>query len=158
MKRGRLKIVMIASPLIVAFSLLASGPRAEPAEGACSNKTLRGDYGFHIEGLISLGNQSGTLRGVALTHFDGAGHLSQVDHVVINGTPPPQQWNPGSGPYSVNSDCTGTATINFTDGRPSVKLSLVVVREGAELFTVVDNATPGAGVFGTSTGIKRDEP
>jgi hypothetical protein len=85
-----------------------------------------------------------------MTHFDGEGILRQVDHVVVNGVPPAIEWSTGSGPYTVNPDCTGTAQINFTDGRPPVNLHLVVVRQGAEIHTVVDvNAA-------TSIGIKRD--
>jgi hypothetical protein len=65
------------------------------------------------------------------------------------------EWNPGSGTYTINRDCTGTATINFPDARSSVQLSLVVAREGREIHTVVDN--PGIGEFyGTSIGTKRD--
>jgi hypothetical protein len=149
--------ISIVSPLLIFCGVLLSGSSAsaQSADKTCSNRTLNGHYGFAIEGVASLGPQIGVLRGVAMTYFDGEGHLSQVDHVVVNGAPPPMEWNPGSGTYTINRDCTGTATINFPDGRSSVQLSLVVAREGREIHTVVDN--PGIGEFyGTSIGIKRD--
>ena len=157
MKKQSLRISMIVSPFLILFCVLLSDSSAwaQSTDKTCSNRTLSGHYGFAIEGVASLGAQIGVLRGVAMTHFDGEGHLSQVDHVVVNGAPPPMEWNPGSGIYSINPDCTGTATINFPDGRSSVQLSLVVAREGREIHTVVDN--PGIGEFyGTSIGIKRD--
>ncbi len=165
MKRESLRIPMIASVLIIVLGVLGvlvSAPRSkahstpitddERADGPCSNQTLRGHYGFAIEGqFLPGGFIVGPLRGVAMTDFDGEGNLSQVDHTVVNGTPPPIQWTPGSGTYTVNPDCTGTAQINI-DGRPPVLLSLVVVRHGREIHTVVDN--PFRAV--TSVGIKRD--
>ena len=157
MKKQSFRISLIVSPLVLFCGVLFSNcpAWAQSEDKTCSNKTLSGDYGFVIEGVASLGSQIGVLRGVAMTHFDGEGHLSQVDHVVVNGTPPPMEWNPGSGTYAINPDCTGTATINFNDGRPSVQLSLVVVRKGAEIHTVVNN--PGTrGFYGITFGIKRD--
>ena len=164
MKKQSLRIPMIASVLTIflgALGVLVSGPRSraqstpvtEDEAGPCSNQTLRGDYGFAIEGqLLPGGFIVGPIRGVAMTHFDGEGNLSQLDHTVVNGTPPPIQWTPGSGTYTVNPDCTGTAEINVQNGRPPVLLSLVVVRHGREIRTVVDN--PFRAV--TSIGIKRD--
>ena len=83
-------------------------------------------------------------------HFDGKGNYSQVDHVVVDGTLPPQEWMSGSGPYAVNPNCTGTLTINVP-GSPfsPVKLHFVVVRQGKEIRTVVDS-----GSASTSIGIK----
>ena len=62
----------------------------------------------------------------------------------------------GSGTYAINADCTGTATLNFSDGRPSVLLSLIVVRQGTEVHTVVDNPGAGSGVHRYKRGHRRD--
>jgi hypothetical protein len=149
------RILMLATPLMIVCGLLASGvsARADSHDGPCSNRTLRGDYGFAIEGLLlPAPGVTIPVRGVAMTHFDGKGNLTQVDHVVVDGMPPAADWTFGSGPYAVNSDCTGTATINVP-GNPfsPVKLHLVVVKEGKEIHTVVD-----AGAAVTSVGIRRD--
>jgi hypothetical protein len=53
---------------------------------------------------------------VNLTHFDGGGNLTSVDHVILNGTVPPVAWRAGVGTYSVNPDCTGQATFTYPDG------------------------------------------
>jgi hypothetical protein len=158
MKNRGFRIAVIASLLMLVFSPLIPGPRAEPAEGACSNRTVRGDYGLTIE--AQAGPQF-ALRGVGMAQFDGAGHFTQVQHVVVNGTPPAQQWSSGgTGTYSVNPDCTATAVFNFADGSPPGRDSFVVVRQGAELHLVVDNApgAPSPGLYVIVTAIRRDEP
>jgi hypothetical protein len=143
-------------PILIICGLLASGAcaMAQSEDGRCSNRTLFGDYGFSIEGVGGLppGASINAIRGVAMGHFDGKGNYSQVDHVVVSGTPPPAEWTFGSGPYTVNPNCTGTLVINIP-GSPfsPVKLHFVVVKQGKEIRTVVDS-----GGASTSIGIKVD--
>src|SRR5690349_12385406 len=118
MKKRNFGISMFAAPIMMVCSLLASDTpaRAQSADTTvCSNKMLQGHYGFSIDGVILAGPLTLPLRGVAMTHFDGKGNLSQVDQVVTNGVPPVTDWRPGSGPYNVNPDCTGTMQLNFSD-------------------------------------------
>jgi hypothetical protein len=130
--------------------VLLSGPlaRAQSGEdGDCSLRTLRGSYGFSIDGQILAGPRMGLLRGVAMTEFDGRGNLRQVDFTTINGVPTGNDWRPATGSYRVNADCTGTAEIIQGDGSPTLKLRLVVVRNGKEVRTVVEgNATGSIGI------------
>ena len=114
----------------------------------CSNDTLKGDYGFSIEGTILAGTPNAFLvRGVAMTHFDGHGNLSQVDFTTRNGVPLTPDWRPAAGTYGINPDCTGTAQIIQGDGTPTVNLRLVVVDRGREVRTiVVGNATGSVGI------------
>jgi hypothetical protein len=152
------KISMAVTPMMIICGLLALGasamvqsdelPASEASAGAqsghrhCSNRTLFGDYGFAVEGLSGPPGESIPLRGLVMSHFDGKGTETQVDHFVVNGTPPPMEWEPGSGPYTVNPDCTGTLVINIP-GSPfsPVNLHFVVVRQGKEIF-FVDDARP----------------
>jgi hypothetical protein len=138
----------------VAFGTLAGAqsdnklgePPAAPA--GCSNRTLRGNYGFSIEGTILAGTPNAfSVRGVAMTHFDGDGNLSQVDFTTRNGVPLTPDWRPAVGTYDINPDCTGTALIVQSDGTPSVNLRLVVVARGREVrTTVVGNSTSSVGI------------
>jgi hypothetical protein len=114
----------------------------------CSNRSLRGDYGFGVDGQIfPPGAPPLVLRAVAMTHFDGRGGLSQVDHATINGVPRWTGWRPAVGNYKVNPDCTGTAEIVPSDGSPTLRLHLVVFDRGRQVRTVVDgNATGSLGV------------
>lgn len=119
-------------------------------EGRCSNRTLRGDYGFDIGGQILVGppNRLGLLRGVAMTRFDGHGNLTQVDFATFNGVPGWADWRDATGTYELNPDCTGTAEIVASDGSPALQLRLVVVDRGREIRTIVVGNPTG------STGIK----
>jgi hypothetical protein len=122
---------------------------AESTDGPCSNRTLRGDYGFTVQGQILTGPRAGPIRGVALTHFDGQGNMSQVDHVLVNGLPPAIEWSPANGTYTVNPDCTGKAQFTFTDGRSPTNLNFVVVKQGKEIYTVVADADRATISIGT---------
>jgi hypothetical protein len=145
--RGKLisRILMTVTSIMIV--LLASGvsATAESQKGQCSNQTLLGDYGFALEGVI-LGPDL-PLRGVVMQHYDGKGNLTQVDHVVVNGMPPRDEWTPGSGTYTVNPDCTGMAVINVPgDPNSPINLHFVVVRDGKEIRQVVDaNAVTAVG-------------
>ena len=82
-----------------------------------------------------------------MTEFDGRGNLQQVDFATINGIPIGADWRPVTGSYKVNADCTGTAELIPGDGSPTLKLRLVVVRNGKEVRTVVEgNATGSVGI------------
>ena len=123
----------------------------------CANKTLSGDYAFTVAGQIL--NADGTIttrNGVAMTHFDGSGHLTQVDYTI---SLTPGQNPPGgvdtspafrlgeTGSYTVNPDCTGTAEIDFP-APPGVrtgaviKLVFVLSERGDAIHTVVSSLTP----------------
>jgi hypothetical protein len=156
----RVTTVMVA--WTIACGLLGPGAPA-PAEAGdrhCSNRTLRGDYGFTIEGWILPDPTVPVhfpLRGVAMTRFDGRGSLAQVDHAILNGARlnPTEEWSPGSGTYEVNPDCTGSGRINFSDGS-FVELRFVVVKAGKEINTVVTTPFAGPARTVTSRGIKVD--
>jgi hypothetical protein len=104
----------------------------------CSNRTLSGDYGMQIEGIIlGLGLQ---LRTVSMAHYDGAGNFTGVDHVVLNGMPPDEEWRPSSATYTVNPNCTGILTFDTAPGKPPLVVHFVVVKHGTEIHGVVDGA------------------
>jgi len=137
---------MIVCGLMVAgTSAMAQSAISQFREGHCSNRTLSGDYGFALTGeILGPGLQ---FRGVVMQHYDGKGNLTQVDHIVTGGFPPAEEWTPGSGTYTVNSNCTGSAVINIP-GNPlsPVLLHFVVVKHGREIHQVVDaNAVTAVG-------------
>jgi hypothetical protein len=115
-------------------ALAQSDTGASTHHKACSNRTLFGDYGTKIEG--TMGGTNATLRTLVLAHFDGEGHISSVDHVVHDGVPPPpeEEWRPGTGVYTVNPDCTGSAKLDF----PPLGYHFIIVNNGREILEVVD--------------------
>jgi hypothetical protein len=153
------KTLLAVTGLLMVFGGIALGPRLGAQSGdkfgdspaswfSCSERTLRGNYGFSIDGTILAGTPNAfLLRGVAMTHFDGHGNLSQVDFTTRNGAPIGADWRPAVGTYVINADCTGAAQIIPGDGSPTLNLRLVVVDRGREVRTiVVGNATGSVGI------------
>ena len=129
---------------LLAFSVaaVAQSKSETTSGGRCSNRTLSGDYGFALDGTF-LPNTP--FRGVVMQHYDGKGNITQVDHIVVYGTPPPQEWTPGTGTYTVNPDCTGAATLTTPAG--TIYLHFVVVNSGKQINQVVDsNAVTAVGI------------
>jgi hypothetical protein len=126
----------------------------------CSDSWLKGKYGQQISGVFLPGpgvvlNQNG----VAMTDFDGKGKFTQHDFIVVNGQPVGTEFEAETGTYKVNSDCTGTATINYTKGSEIV-LQLVVVDRGREFRTVVSYLTLGGNAVPanvSSDGVRVDD-
>jgi hypothetical protein len=143
------KRLLIATPTMIVCVVLALGSSAfaqsavsESNGGNCSNRTLNGSYGFLLDGTNF---PSGVpFRGVAMQTYDGKGGITQVDHVVFAGFPPPMEWTPGTGEYTVNSNCTGAAVLHTVTG--DVQLHFVVVNSGKQINQVVDaNAVTAVG-------------
>jgi len=142
-----MNLAAVAVALMTVFPLGAqAAPDAPAAE--CSSHTLHGDYGFVIEGTLIAGPAAVRLRGVAMTHFDGKGGLTQVDYATFDGVPAWPDWRPATGTYEVNADCTGRAEIVPVSG-PPILLRLVVSDSGRRVDTVV-----AAGPSTSSTGTR----
>ena len=137
---------------------------------SCTNATIIGDYAFIITGQVlnppapaPPSPSAGPVTGVAMTHFDGEsnaegeGSLTQVDHVVHNGTTPPpppaDQWRPGNGPYKVNPDCTGWMTITSEGAPAPLTLYFVIGDNGNTIHTAVSN--PNINITSSATRVRQ---
>ena len=131
------------------------GPSQKGSAGGCSNATLNGSFAFDVDGAFVDAPVPLPLKGVAMTQFDGRGNLTQVDHIVFNGTPPPENWTPATGWYHLNADCTGEMEIDIP-GSPfsPVILRLSVGANGTHINTVVSKA--GYVVSSTGTKVNQD--
>lgn len=133
-------------PLVLGGTLLIPSAQAEDqsANGPCSNRTLKGGYGFKVDGQLLNGPVTGVLRALALTTFDGQGNLTQIDFSTINGVSRSTEWRSLTGVYSINPNCTGSAEIRPDDGSPALKLRLVIVKRGKEIHTIVEGNPTGS--------------
>ena len=157
------RISMVAIPIMIVCGLLvaassprvaASSPKADDEDKTCRDRTLHGDYGSSVEGVI-LPAPGVTLpiRGVVMSHYDGQGNFSQVDHIIVNGVPPAIEWTPGTGTYHINADCTGTAHIVTSTGM-FINLEIVVVQQGKQIHAVVTAPFDGPGRDVTSAATR----
>ena len=152
--KGLIWKAMVAGLILAGF--LGAGARAQSSDNdGCSNATLKGDYAFTVSGTIWVKDSEGNLEevqrgGVAMTHFDGTGGLSQVDYVVAGynnlPTPPTAPSDPvtgfhidETGTYMVYSDCTGTFTINSPGSIITVRF--VLSDHGRAIHTIVTSLT-----------------
>ena len=148
------KMSMVAAPIVIACAILVAGSLAraqandiQSTDGRrpdrdCSNLTLRGDYGSASEGvLLNIPGlpPEAQFRSLTLTHFNGKGKLTWVEHTVINGMPLQGGWTAATGTYSVNPNCTGTAVVNTPNSHVPLNLAFVVVRQGTEVRAVLDS-------------------
>jgi hypothetical protein len=147
-------IVAAGGLLVGAFHSETASAQNRTMSQICSNATLRGDYAFRISGEVFV-QGSNTIAvyndGVAMTTFDGIGGLTQVDWIMRNGVPDPPP-GPGfhgneTGTYTVDSDCTGNAEIDFpippggTSGAV-ITLKFVVGDHGRVIHTIVTSLRP----------------
>ena len=146
----------VAALLLLAIAALGSAS-AQSDTPACNNRLIAGNYGVTIQGTKLAGpGPTGPQVGVAAVQYDGKGNFTQIDTVTINGEVVADfTHTPATGTYTVNSNCTGTFTINFTDGRPTVTTNFVVVDSGNEIDTVVTSAGGNQGVLATTSVAKR---
>jgi hypothetical protein len=159
-----MKALLWKGMLTAAITLwaLTGSARAQDHDG-CTNATLNGDYGSTISGQIFIPNGPTIQReGIAMTHFDGTGHLSQVDFVLSspNAGPPPGVsptdpvtgfHNEETGSYTVNADCTGHFEMDFpllttpsgTTGKGAIiQVKFVLSNHGRSIHTIVTSLTP----------------
>jgi hypothetical protein len=148
-----MKTLFCKQTVVAAVACLTLVAASTAHAAACSNASLKGKYGQTISGEILPG--PGVVlpqNGVAMTNFDGNGKFTQVDFVVINGTNQSSKFQTGeTGTYKINSDCTGTATINYPDGS-WIDLELVVVNQGREFRTVVSALNMGGNAVPANIG------
>jgi len=128
----KLRLAKLCLPALTATILLVTSALAQESLPICSNWLIAGNYGFAIRGQKLAGpGLLGPQVGVSMAHFDGEGGFTQTDTVTINGVVVADFTHPpATGAYTVNSDCTGTFTITFADGRPPVATAFVVVDDG----------------------------
>lgn len=142
--------LLISSLLVPICGLAQSGDN-----DGCSDATLHGDYAFRITGQVLPPGAAPVQReGVAMTHFDGQGNLTQVDFVMSNGVPtggladPLTGFHTGeTGSYKVYPDCTGTAEIHFpappnASSGATINLMFVLSNRGRKIHTIVSKLIP----------------
>jgi hypothetical protein len=105
-----------------------------PGSQTCSTHTLNGSYGIRFEGS-KLG--LGLYVSVSRVTFDGQGQFTVSEIGRSNGSLVERTF---TGPYVVNSDCTGYLdySSNLTNPPHQAHGNFVIVNQGQE-FYIIDN-------------------
>jgi hypothetical protein len=105
----------------------------------CSNATIQGSYAALQTGFDLKGNPR---AGVGVVTFDGKGAWTLKQTEVYLGGPVLHINNP-KGTYSVNTDCTASASLAGTPFG-DVNWALAIVRSGEEIFEIRTTPPRGA--------------
>ena len=99
---------------LVGVVAIGTGYAKDETEAAkCSEATLDGTYLFAADGVAIKGDEQRPFANTGYEVFDGQGKVKQVLTLNINGKKVIRN-DRISGTYSVEADCTGTAT--YADG------------------------------------------
>ena len=104
----KLNLARTTLGLILFASLVAVAPTAQAR--SCSLRGVSGRYGYTTAGAIPT---LGPVAAVGQVTLDASGNLTGAQTASFNGAIVPETI---SGTYTVNSDCTGTATVNVYHG------------------------------------------
>jgi hypothetical protein len=150
MQRTHRSPLAIAIVTTTALALVMVGHRnvAQANDEGCNASTVKGAYGFAIGGFVSTtfsGNPQQVGEFVPLAaagtfSFDGQGTSSRAFTASFGGAVFPAS---DSGPYTVNRDCTLSAT--YSDGT----WNMVIIGHGKEIKAM--NTAPGTAVQGVLT-------
>jgi hypothetical protein len=109
------------------MAALAGTPPASKA-GQCSFGSSAGSYGFTLSGVVILSTGGVPIAAAGRANLDPAGNVSGTESRSVGGGFAEETF---SGTYTVNPDCTGTATLRFYESGQLVRTSV--------LSTVFDN-------------------
>jgi hypothetical protein len=128
--------------VVVTFLWTMVSAPVSPAQSAedqskddkCTVASLHGSYGYYLSGpLIGLG----PVAAVGIATLNGAGGLSAVDTVSNNGVIGRRN---GSGVYTMNSNCTGSVSLNGDFMGFSADFTVVPESRGREFTFIVTNS------------------
>jgi len=108
------RIARIFTMAAVTALALAMAPTAKADDKGCSNATLRGTYAYTVTGsLVAAPAPLGPYAEAGAQSFDGNGGTTAAGMSSANGNIMPAT---SAGAYTVNSDCTGTFTLQIAPG------------------------------------------
>jgi hypothetical protein len=123
-------VVLVVVGLVGVLAIGTGYAKDETEAVKCSEATLHGTYLFAADGVEIKGNDQLPFAYAGYEVFDGNGKVNQVFTLNINGKKVIRNETI-SGTYSVEADCTGTAT--YADG---TRFDQFIAPDGSELTFV----------------------
>lgn len=134
---------LIAALVVVACIMLIGGATKMPsvhAQTGCDLSSFTGAYGYNLNGYVY--DNAGNLYLIASAGLivpDGSGAITGSDTYSFDGTIGKRTY---TGTYTMNPDCTGSATLQITVGNAtgSVHGDFVAVNNAREINFVQTDA------------------
>jgi hypothetical protein len=142
MKRSTIRKTFTMAAVTALALALSSPTKADDKadDKGCSNATLRGSYAQTGTGVITAPpDQAGPFADVGTLIFDGNGGLTGALVVSSNGS---SSQATETGTYTVNSDCTGTYTVQIAPFGITSQAFFAIDTNGDELEIIVTD--PGS--------------
>ena len=136
---------LFASVLLLAAATISKAQSTGETQ-ACTTATLVGPYGYLLQGnLIEQGSLApyadmGSLSADGNGKFSGSGAESLAGTIASGTTI--------TGTYTVNTDCTGSASLTYSNGLGPFHFNLVILNNGQEIRLVQNDS--GSIVSGTA--------
>jgi len=99
---------------------IAPSAQARP----CSMQGVAGNYGFTLTGVVILPTSPVPLAAVGRAKLDETGNASGTESRSVGGGFADETF---TGTYTVNPDCTGTATLAFYESGQLVRTSILSI-------------------------------
>jgi hypothetical protein len=113
----------VFSAICGAFFLAALTAIAPAAQaGQCSFGRSAGGYGFTLTGVVILPTGPVPIAAVGRANLDAAGNVSGTESRSVGGGFADETF---TGTYTVDADCTGTATLKFYESGQLVRTSVL---------------------------------
>ena len=113
-----LKKAVVALVFVLGVGLLAS-----PAWGThCSTAKGAGNYGFTLNGVLVLPSGPVPIAAVGRAKLDADGNTSGTEARNVGGGFADETF---TGTFTINADCTGTATLKFFEAGQLVRTSVL---------------------------------
>ncbi len=116
----RLNLARTSLGIILFATLVGLAPAANAR--SCSLAGTAGKYGFTLTGVVILPTGPVPIAAVGRASLDAAGNVSGTESRSVGGGFADETF---TGTYTVNPDCTGTATIDFFQSGQLVRTSVL---------------------------------
>jgi hypothetical protein len=126
-------------------ALMGIAPAAQA--GQCSFGRSAGGYGFTLTGVVILPTGPVPIAAVGRANLDAAGNVSGTESRSVGGGFADETF---TGTYTVDADCTGTATLKFYESGQLVRtsvLSLIFDNNSREIRMVQKSLQLPSGAF-----------
>ena len=169
--RTRSKVIatLFASLLMPAFAAplggghIAGAPQHRvngaiaAANGACSDASLQGSYGFRVEGtnVSNSALPAGPFTALGKNTYDGHGGMQGQIVVSANGL---IFSVPYTGAYTLNADCTGQKSVNLLGSLTglTVTFDFLVDDDIREIRMIMTQAGPTGGTLSNGLTVSGD--
>ena len=118
--------------------VLSLSPAALADSKRCNESSLKGTFAFTGSGsVVTPAQLAGPFAEVGTQTFDGRGTTQYTATLSLNGNVIPVT---ATGNYTVNSDCTGTMTVQVAPFGATVHIFFAIATSGTEFHAIETDA------------------